>query len=94
MKLPKFRAVALLGLLTLAGLLTPREGAALRILHGWDEDPIQQIAGDPEMPGSNAPIRNFYFKGASTMDIAARLGAALCSTNRGSRSPQLRKVPR
>lgn len=68
MKLPKSRALALLGLLTLAGMLTPREGAALRML--WlRDDPPGHIAGDPEEPGATKGWANHYFfRGASSRE--------------------------
>lgn len=62
MKLPNYRALALLGLLTLAGLIAPREGAALRII-GWGEEdrPIKTVYGDPDTPFGRFG-RNFYFR--------------------------------
>ena len=70
MKLPKYRAFALLGLLTLAGLMTPREGAATRILGGWREDyPPVNVAGDPDGPGNGkATVNQFVFGGVSSIE--------------------------
>ena len=77
MKLPKYRALALLGLLTLAGLMTPREGAATRVLGGWGEDrPPVNVAGDPDGPGNGkAAVNQFVFSGVSS--IGGRLELSL-----------------
>lgn len=77
MKLPHHRALALLGLLTLAGLLIPREGAAIRFLR-WDRDLRQPVSlGDPEMPGGGTRDQAFYFRVPTTGDQMSRWGVVV-----------------
>jgi hypothetical protein len=78
MKLPRFRAFALLGLLLVAGLLTPREGAAVRRLNRDSEEIRKAAFGDPEMPGSNGKSPYFFlFSAAGRAETTWRLHTAV-----------------
>lgn len=73
MKLPNHRALALLGLLTLAGLLIPREGAATRFLGRQWVNPPGTIAGDPDTGGWNKRSPSHYVFGAASIEGRTRL---------------------
>lgn len=87
MKLPKYRALALLGLLTLAGLIAPREGAALRFLWTREGENPPNVAGDPEGPGFGKGSGAYYLFRAATSasgraELAARIAASVVPTHR------------
>jgi hypothetical protein len=60
MRLLSSRALALIGLLMLPALLTPREGAALTPVHNGDKPPVI-LLGDPDIPSGSGSF-NFYWR--------------------------------
>ena len=66
MKLPKYRALALLGLLLVAGVFSPREGAATRVVvRNWDPwNPV--MMGDPDGPDTHFGERIYDFRASSS----------------------------
>jgi len=83
MKLLNLRAIALLSLLTLAGILAPREGAALRIVGGGggeEAPPPPNQMGDPTGPGNGkGETAYFVFRAASSTTGRAEVVARFIS---------------